>query len=115
MSSSLVSGPYESAVSIRLTPRSTARFNTLSAFSRSGGQPQMPCPVTRIAPKPSRFTVKSPPKLNVGFVAIFDGIVASAPQLRSGFPAKTETPVIRSEEHTSELQSPYDLVCRLLL
>src|SRR5207248_7740022 len=24
-------------------------------------------------------------------------------------------PVIRSEEHTSELQSPYDLVCRLLL
>src|SRR5438094_3088468 len=25
------------------------------------------------------------------------------------------TPLIRSEEHTSELQSPYDLVCRLLL
>src|SRR5438094_4168764 len=25
------------------------------------------------------------------------------------------TPVSRSEEHTSELQSPYDLVCRLLL
>src|SRR5437867_7364656 len=24
-------------------------------------------------------------------------------------------PVRRSEEHTSELQSPYDLVCRLLL
>src|SRR5207248_11332550 len=24
-------------------------------------------------------------------------------------------PAIRSEEHTSELQSPYDLVCRLLL
>src|SRR5437867_6119776 len=24
-------------------------------------------------------------------------------------------PVARSEEHTSELQSPYDLVCRLLL
>src|SRR5207248_3971136 len=23
--------------------------------------------------------------------------------------------VVRSEEHTSELQSPYDLVCRLLL
>src|SRR5207248_8391755 len=26
-----------------------------------------------------------------------------------------ETTVLRSEEHTSELQSPYDLVCRLLL
>src|SRR5207248_3781972 len=25
------------------------------------------------------------------------------------------TPANRSEEHTSELQSPYDLVCRLLL
>src|SRR5438094_1136500 len=25
------------------------------------------------------------------------------------------SPDIRSEEHTSELQSPYDLVCRLLL
>src|SRR6266516_7938410 len=24
-------------------------------------------------------------------------------------------PISRSEEHTSELQSPYDLVCRLLL
>src|SRR5207248_7675081 len=24
-------------------------------------------------------------------------------------------PAVRSEEHTSELQSPYDLVCRLLL
>src|SRR5437867_4935982 len=25
-----------------------------------------------------------------------------------------DAPVLRSEEHTSELQSPYDLVCRLL-
>src|SRR5207248_11140660 len=28
---------------------------------------------------------------------------------------KTEAACLRSEEHTSELQSPYDLVCRLLL
>src|SRR5207248_6978521 len=27
----------------------------------------------------------------------------------------TDLAVLRSEEHTSELQSPYDLVCRLLL
>src|SRR5207248_11283624 len=27
----------------------------------------------------------------------------------------TQRPAQRSEEHTSELQSPYDLVCRLLL
>src|SRR5207248_7819537 len=29
--------------------------------------------------------------------------------------AQTVPVVFRSEEHTSELQSPYDLVCRLLL
>src|SRR5438094_10190200 len=28
---------------------------------------------------------------------------------------RTMDPISRSEEHTSELQSPYDLVCRLLL
>src|SRR5207248_4256960 len=28
---------------------------------------------------------------------------------------RINVPVRRSEEHTSELQSPYDLVCRLLL
>src|SRR5437867_6019121 len=30
-------------------------------------------------------------------------------------PANEELVATRSEEHTSELQSPYDLVCRLLL
>src|SRR5437867_5304395 len=35
----------------------------------------------------------------------------SAPHERS----RLLTVQIRSEEHTSELQSPYDLVCRLLL
>src|SRR5437867_6476280 len=29
--------------------------------------------------------------------------------------ARASTSALRSEEHTSELQSPYDLVCRLLL
>src|SRR5207248_11804554 len=33
---------------------------------------------------------------------------------RAGRTAPTSPPA-RSEEHTSELQSPYDLVCRLLL
>src|SRR6266481_7561142 len=61
MSSSLVSGPYASAVSMRSTPSSTARRRTLRALSRSGGQPQMPSPVIRIAPNPSRLTGRSPP------------------------------------------------------
>src|SRR5207249_2831901 len=41
---------------MKLTPSSTARRKTFFAFSRSGGQPQIPSPVNRIAPKPSRLT-----------------------------------------------------------
>src|SRR5437867_6123664 len=52
------------------------------------------------------------------------GAQASSPQampvqVKTAQPAKvndtTEYVATRSEEHTSELQSPYDLVCRLLL
>src|SRR5437867_5790562 len=34
---------------------------------------------------------------------------------RTALPVVLTPGVVRSEEHTSELQSPYDLVCRLLL
>src|SRR5256885_12390461 len=34
---------------------------------------------------------------------------------RQGADLKDQTQVLRSEEHTSELQSPCNLVCRLLL
>src|SRR5437867_9165957 len=50
------------------------------------------------------------------FRSVFAGISASA--LFDGRPrgwALVAAAVVRSEEHTSELQSPYDLVCRLLL
>src|SRR5579871_802353 len=46
---------------MKLTPSSTARRSAALARSRSGGGPQTPGPVIRIAPKPSRFTVRSPP------------------------------------------------------
>src|SRR5215211_24168 len=59
-SAPLTSGPYESAVSIRLTPSSTARRSTAMAPSWSAGGPQIPGPVIRIAPNPSRRTVRSP-------------------------------------------------------
>src|SRR5437867_9425535 len=38
------------------------------------------------------------------------GVLVAVPETRSRLRA-----ALRSEEHTSELQSPYDLVCRLLL
>src|SRR5439155_18629887 len=50
---------------MKLTPSSTARRKTFFAPSRSGGQPQIPSPVNRIAPKPSRLTKRSPPNRNV--------------------------------------------------
>src|SRR5207247_10189920 len=37
------------------------------------------------------------------------------PQLASGLSSGSDMLVVRSEEHTSELQSRVDLVCRLLL
>src|SRR5207248_4523367 len=38
-----------------------------------------------------------------------------APRARAASRGSITNPWKRSEEHTSELQSPYDLVCRLLL
>ena len=60
INSSEINGPYESAVSMRFTSSSTARRNVASAASRSGGGPQIPLPVMRIAPNPRRLTVQSP-------------------------------------------------------
>src|SRR5438876_2926060 len=50
---------------MKFTPSSSARRKTFFAFSRSGGQPHIPSPVNRIAPKPSRLTNRSPPNKNV--------------------------------------------------
>src|SRR5438105_9696086 len=65
MRRSATSGPYESAVSMRLIPNSTARCRTAIASEWLAGSPQMPAPVSRIVPKPSRRTGMSPPIKNV--------------------------------------------------
>src|SRR5256714_74968 len=57
---------------MRFTPSSTARLRTLSAPSRSFGQPQMPSPVIRMAPNPRRFTERSPPILKVSLIFFVD-------------------------------------------
>src|SRR5215204_4298308 len=46
-------------------PSSRVRLSTWRASSGSRGSPQMPSPVIRIAPKPMRFTSRSPPIENV--------------------------------------------------
>src|SRR6266567_8832991 len=46
---------------MKLTPSSTTRRSVAMAWSWLGGSPQIPDPVIRMAPKPSRLTVRSPP------------------------------------------------------
>src|SRR5450755_2591140 len=46
---------------MKLTPSSTARRSAFLALPASGGSPQTPSPVIRMAPNPSRLTVRSPP------------------------------------------------------
>src|SRR5947208_497244 len=61
-------------------------------------------PAGRSAPNPSELLANGTLKRFLdGLSAIFDWVIIAAP------------PVLRSEEHTSELQSPDHLVCRLLL
>src|SRR3954447_21478559 len=50
---------------MKFTPSSTARCSTRRHSSGSSGSPQIPRPVRRIAPKPSRCTVSSPPMSKV--------------------------------------------------
>src|SRR5207248_4553353 len=67
------------------------------------------------APRNSRSLAISEIFRNISFklpatVISSTGKASSPPEIH-----KPDAPRERSEEHTSELQSPYDLVCRLLL
>src|SRR6266699_5900802 len=63
---------------MKLTPSSTARRKTFFAFSRSGGQPQIPSPVKRIAPNPRRLIKRSPPNKNVSPLLLVLACAAAA-------------------------------------
>jgi hypothetical protein len=75
---------------MKLTPSSTARRKTFLAFSRSGGQPHIPSPVSRIAPNPSRLTNRSPPSRNVSALLL-------APAARSFDNPPVRTPAALAE------------------
>src|SRR5437667_9500675 len=56
------------------------------------------------------------PIFGSGTAAVPDAAFGAKAVTRSTSPSmKFKLPVVRSEEHTSELQSHHDLVCRLLL
>ena len=60
---------------MKLTPSSTTRRSVALACPSSGGSPQMPLPVIRIAPKPIRRTTRSPPISMVPAAAAPAGLV----------------------------------------
>src|SRR6202047_5575344 len=63
--------------------------------------------------------IRRPPRSTLfPYTTLFRSHAAKWPfpvRYRACFPAWRAPRATRSEEHTSELQSPYDLVCRLLL
>src|SRR5690242_7131763 len=50
---------------MKSTPIATTLRSRSMAAARSGGSPQTPAPVMRIAPNPRRLTVRSPPRVMV--------------------------------------------------
>src|ERR1700712_2820766 len=67
---------------MKFTPSSTARRSTRMHSSASAGGPQTPLPVMRMAPNPSRLTVRSPPMTKVPDFCAMDGVVTGTNLLR---------------------------------
>src|SRR5438094_10445169 len=60
--------------------------------------------------------IRRPPRSTLfPYTTLFRSILLGSPVLSFNWTTGEVHMNTRSEEHTSELQSPYDLVCRLLL
>src|SRR5437867_471750 len=82
---------------------------------------------TATPPRSSPITIPSASAPGNVMLLVFGSRCTEAPLIDIGNPLRRRSrrsrsaptsgrlPATRSEEHTSELQSPYDLVCRLLL
>src|SRR5688500_12498147 len=108
-------GPYEpsGAASLDVPPESTATANLEEGLAGEAASIKLTSnmPVTGAVVSTSR---RSGPGSDVAIQS------AAAPLIRTGVSALAtsniaDSQLIRSEEHTSELQSPCNLVCRLLL
>src|SRR5256885_12013383 len=72
-------------------------------------------PISPSAPKSSPLTLMLPAS-PIWMLVVFSGTSICWPVASStGYPSEVIKVPVRSEEHTSELQSPCNLVCRLLL
>src|SRR5438552_634412 len=90
------------------------RFGFVEAIART--RPDFTCTCATLTTSKRRFT--SPPisAFNAGALPLYCTMIISAPAwIRSISQPTCGSAPERSEEHTSELQSPDHLVCRLLL
>src|SRR5437867_8912070 len=72
-------------------------------------------PRSTLFPYTTLFRSQADPLPDVVEDPLVAGLVADEQEAQAVLLQDLERLVRRSEEHTSELQSPYDLVCRLLL
>src|SRR5207249_10449286 len=88
------------------TATATTNIYSLSLHRRSSDLPTMPPRITPPAPNNASVMIKK-----------FDSSSEEEPRvaLATTTPTTKPIPIPRSEEHTSELQSRFDIVCRLLL
>src|SRR6202451_4771029 len=60
--------------------------------------------------------IRRPPRSTLfPYTTLFRSLDTTAPRCRIRYSSSENSRAVRSEEHTSELQSPEYLVCRLLL
>src|SRR5437773_9449322 len=95
------------------TPRSlhTCRSTTIGAFLSRWGRARRS--FTSSTWSPVGFTVAGAPAASIPLAT--SRILSSPPSWIGWKRGSSITRLLRSEEHTSELQSHHDLVCRLLL
>src|SRR6266516_7430778 len=99
--------PFQLAASNSVTPRGTRTWRPLGSNRRvtlALTAPSLTAPSPSALPSPAERSVTVAPPVLINAVPAWPDEPRSRP-----------LPMDRSEEHTSELQSPYDLVCRLLL
>src|SRR5258708_21644075 len=106
------SRPYISGDRGEIASFSTPAWFAITKTSRISNFSCPPNP-TRGTSLPRRHT--SPPSLPTSAITIGWWRLAIAGNRANEWKTRIKSPRLRSEEHTSELQSPDHLVCRLLL
>src|SRR5215470_17177764 len=98
---------------MKLTPSSIARRSDAIAWSRFAGGPQMPWPVIRIAPNPSRFTVRSPPMLIIPAAEASGRSLIDIPSFRNSDPHAGREVVVDDQDQLAPSVPALDLAMRL--